>query len=77
MRLADRFRNLFRWRPQYSRAYIGIKQAGVPVTQDTAMAYSAVHACVRVISETMAALPWQVYRRAELGREPHEHARLA
>lgn len=71
MRLLDRLMNLLpKWRPQYSRSYVGIKQAGVVVTQDTAMAYSAVHACVRIISETLASLPWQVYQQAKLGREP-------
>lgn len=37
------------------------KVAGVRVTEDTALTYSAVFACVRVISEDIASLPWHVF----------------
>ena len=37
--------------------------AGVPVSPETALSCSAVLACVRVISETVAALPLNVYER--------------
>lgn len=69
MQLLDRLINAIKWRPQYSRTFVGGKQAGVVVNEDTAQAYSAVHASIRIISETMAALPWQVYRKAAAGRE--------
>ncbi len=69
MQLLDRFLNAMKWRPQQTRTHISHRQAGVVVNEDTALAYSAVHACVRIISETMAALPWQVYRKASQGRE--------
>lgn len=36
--------------------------AGVRVDEHTAMTYGALWACVRVISETMASLPWGVHR---------------
>lgn len=43
--------------------------SGVSVTPDTALAASAVLACVRVISESVASLPCHVYRRLEIGKE--------
>jgi HK97 family phage portal protein len=52
------------------RIYVPIRQAGVVVNQDTALTNAAVWACVRVISETVAALPWHVYRKTDSGREP-------
>ena len=51
-----------RGNPRQSHPYGG-RQAGEMVTVDTAMQISAVWACVRVISETIAALPWHVYER--------------
>ena len=49
--------------------YTGAAQteAGVPVSDDTAMRFATVHSCVRVISEDVAALPLHVYRRTENG----------
>jgi len=41
--------------------------AGVTVTEDSAMRLAAVHACVRVLAEDVAALPLHVYRRTEDG----------
>jgi HK97 family phage portal protein len=69
MRLLDRLINLVRGRPEGQRVFVGRRQGGVIVTEDTAGTYSAVAACERIISETMAAIPWQVFRRAESGRE--------
>ena len=37
--------------------------AGIRVTPDTALQSVAVYACVRVLSETIAQLPLNVYRR--------------
>lgn len=42
-------------------------EAGVMVSDDSAMRFATVHACVRVISEDVAALPMHVYRRLENG----------
>lgn len=42
--------------------------AGVSVDQTTAMQISAVNACVRVIAEDVAGLPFCVYQRNESGR---------
>lgn len=49
--------------------------AGMPVTEDTAMRLSAVNACVRVLSEDVAALPLRVYERTKDGgkRRATEH----
>lgn len=48
--------------------YLTVRQtAGVRVNEDTALTLSAVWACVRVISETLAGLPWHVYRRRNDG----------
>jgi len=43
--------------------FMGGATAGVFVNEDTAMRTSAVYACVRVISEAVASLPLNVYRR--------------
>lgn len=62
------FLNRYR-RPEGQRSFVGRKQGGVVVTEDTAGTYSAVAACDRIISETMAAMPWQVFRKAASGRD--------
>ncbi len=49
---------------------IGRARAGVRVDPDLALTYSAVWACVRIIGETMACLPWHVMRnRPDGGKE--------
>jgi HK97 family phage portal protein len=53
--------------------------AAVTVTEDTAMQVSAVWACTRLLSETVASLPVNVYRKTPTGRElanDHWFARL-
>lgn len=42
-------------------------EAGVTVSDDTAMRFATVHACVRVLSEDVGALPLHVYRRTKQG----------
>lgn len=45
--------------------------AGMPVTSESAMRISTVNACVRIIAETCASLPLQVYKRLDGGgKEP-------
>ncbi len=44
--------------------------AGVNVTADTALAVSAVYACVKVLAETIASLPLMLYERKGDGKEP-------
>jgi len=42
-------------------------EAGIQVSEETAMSYSAVYACVRIIAETIASLPLNVYKRLPSG----------
>jgi HK97 family phage portal protein len=68
-RAGQRIVNMVRQlRPGEQRVYNTIRQAGVVVTEDTAMTFAAVWACVSVISRTLAALPWQVFERSPEGR---------
>ena len=47
----------------FLQASLGVNaNAGVSVTEDSALNFSAVWACVRVISEAIASLPINVYR---------------
>lgn len=46
----------------------GLPPAGVPVDEKTALKFSTVWACVKVISESVMILPWSVYERAEDSR---------
>lgn len=48
---------------------VGLRtSSGAMVTTDTAMRHSAVYACVRVHAESMAVLPFRLYRRKKGGR---------
>jgi HK97 family phage portal protein len=69
MNLWQRLTAVFRDRPTRDRVYISSSQAGVTVNEDTSLTYSAWWACVRVISQTVAALPWGVYQKTAAGRE--------
>ena len=42
--------------------------SGLSITPNTSMRVSAVYACVRVISETLASLPLQVFERTDQGK---------
>ena len=68
MNIWHRIKAVFRDRPVQSRVYLSPSQAGVTVTEDTALTYSAWWACVRVVSQTVAALPWGVYEKTDAGR---------
>lgn len=48
-------------------------QTGANVNDSTALRQSAVYACVRVLSETVASLPLRVYRRNGDSREAVDH----
>lgn len=50
-----------------------VTNSGASVTQQTALSQSAVYACVRVLSETVASLPLKVYRRSGETREAVDH----
>ena len=64
-----------RTKPDSSRMwFVGATQSGAYVDQETALNYAAVWASVRVISETVAQLPWKTYRRTARGKkEAGEH----
>lgn len=49
--------------------FSGGTQSGVYVNSDSALCYSAVWGCVRVISETVAQLPWKTYQRTAGGKK--------
>lgn len=69
MQILDRLWALLRGRPEGQRIYVGRRQGGVVVTEDTAQTFSAVAACVRLRSSTLGSIPWQVFRRLISGRE--------
>jgi HK97 family phage portal protein len=56
------------WQNAYA-FFFGPTPSGKTVNERTAMATSAVYACVRVLSETIASLPLHVYRRTGQGKE--------
>lgn len=47
----------------------GKSAAGVTVTEESALRYSAVYACVRILSESIAGLPLILYRQTGRNRE--------
>jgi HK97 family phage portal protein len=49
--------------------WLGDSATGINVTQEGALRYSAVFACVRVLAESVASLPLIVYRRTADGKE--------
>jgi len=55
--------------PADRRLYVSPRQAGVLVTEDTALTLAEWWACVSVISRTLASLPWGVFERTEQGRK--------
>lgn len=69
MNLWQRVRALVRrMQPGEERVYIPVRQAGVNVTEDSALTLADWWACVSVMSRTVAALPWHVYERTKDGR---------
>ena len=44
-------------------------KSGQNVTEESALTFSAVYACVKILSETIASLPLGVYRRTNNGKE--------
>ena len=56
----------------YGSAYsffFGGTTSGKPVNERTAMQTTAVYACVRILAETIASLPLNVYRSTDIGKE--------
>lgn len=48
----------------------GRTQAGISMSPDTAVKVSAVWACLRYVSQTVAVLPWHVHLERDAGAEP-------
>ena len=61
--------------PEWWRQTMGGMQtgAGINVTPESAMTISAVYACVRILSETVASLPLKIYQREGEGRKLSNH----
>ena len=57
---------------QYSTPSAYAEEAASTVTFDTAMQLSSVWACVKLLAETVASLPLNVYKKTETGREIDE-----
>ncbi len=62
---------VFRFHPSnpsyWAKKFWGMpeSESGVQVDEETALKYGAVYACVRVLAETIASLPLNVYKRLE------------
>lgn len=70
MNILQRLSNLLkRDRPSSERTWLSPRQAGVHVNEDTALTHAAVWACVRIIAETLGALPWRAHQRTVAGSE--------
>ena len=70
--LIEKLLNLKTSKPDTGPRYIQVprREAGIYVDHDTALQSSAVYACIRVIAEDIASLPWHVYvRRQDGGRD--------
>lgn len=76
MRALDWIKNLPRFgrqKPDNSSVWIiPTTPAGQYVDQSTAETYSAVWRCVRVISSSVAQLPWKVYRKTARGKKEED-----
>jgi HK97 family phage portal protein len=66
-RSRDKPSNSF-WNTTYS-FFFGPTTSGKTVNERTAMQTTAVYACVRILSETLASLPLHVYRHTNNGKE--------
>jgi HK97 family phage portal protein len=56
--------------PRRVSAFVpGSTQAGVFVTPETALTYATVWACVRVVADSIAQLPWKTYQKAPRGKK--------
>ncbi|WP_094785523.1 phage portal protein, partial [Pseudolactococcus reticulitermitis] len=51
------------------RFFMGSTTSGKPVTEQSAMQMTAVHSCVRILSEAVASLPLHLYKQTETSKE--------
>lgn len=70
MNIIQKIRNAFRAADisQIQRVVTN-NNSGIQVTKDTAMRSAAVYACIALISESVAQLPFILYRKSKSGRE--------
>lgn len=52
---------------EFVRWFGNVSKSGRAVTEDAAMGLSAVWSCIRILSETLGALPWALYKRDKSG----------
>jgi len=57
--------------------FFGGTTSGKTVNERTAMQTTAVYSCVRILSETIASLPLQIYRYTDKGKEKWHFAILS
>ena len=69
MNLWQTIKNLLPARIVSDRVYVPSRQAGVFVSEDTAMTLAGWWACISAISRTIASLPWRVHERTEQGSQ--------
>lgn len=77
MKILDFFKGLFKSRDKPQNSYyfsaapflFGKSISGATVNEMTAMRVSAVYACVRILAESIAALPLHVYEYKNGGKE--------
>lgn len=55
------------WPELFGKLYGVLSDSGITVNADNAMQASAVYACVRVLAETVASLPLQIFKKRENG----------
>lgn len=55
-------------------SFFGKPAAGVKVSEDSALTYSAYWACIKIISETIGYLPWHVYQNGVKGLHDSAHS---
>lgn len=53
-----------------SNSELGTVSAGIPVNDRSAMQLTAFYACVRLLADSIASLPWDAYRKKGAAREP-------
>ena len=75
------FNRIFKGKKEEKRGFLdlalnGFGGTGVVVNPETALTFSAVYAAIRVISETIAQLPLNYYKKTDKGREVYTDSPL-
>ena len=67
-------RNVPAQKPQKPFSFTGLPVSGIKVDDETALNYSTFWACVKIISETIAYLPWHVYENGTRSKAYTQHS---